>query len=214
MGRVQVFAHGESQPLVPNTSTPIAPKTGASRSCCARLSSRLAFAHSIALAMLRAEAGLILCGCFIILDRPVENYGTSASPQCSKNSSSNPRPPPHQRPSSKPKRKLEPLALFLPNRIVARPLLVLVAVAEALIFLGLWIRLAVQGAAQPDGSVGRAATIVARTGFGPRTRDFVFAQPRSSGARFGVVAGIGLPHGFSGVSPASSPPSAKADSCR
>ena len=42
-------------------------------------------------------------------------------------------------PIVKPKRRLEPLALFLPNRIVARPLLVLVAIAEALIFLGLWI---------------------------------------------------------------------------
>ena len=39
----------------------------------------------------------------------------------------------------KPRRKLEPLALFLPNRLVARPLLILVAVVEALIFLGLWI---------------------------------------------------------------------------
>ena len=41
----------------------------------------------------------------------------------------------------KPRRasKLEPLALFLPNRSVARPLIVLVAVAQALIFVGLWI---------------------------------------------------------------------------
>ena len=44
-----------------------------------------------------------------------------------------------QTPLVKPKRKLEPLALFGPNRIVARPLLVLIAVAEALLFLGLWI---------------------------------------------------------------------------
>ena len=42
-------------------------------------------------------------------------------------------------PASKRALKLEPLALFLPNRLVARPLLVLVAVVEALIFLGLWI---------------------------------------------------------------------------
>ncbi len=39
----------------------------------------------------------------------------------------------------KPKRKLEPLALFLPNRPIARTLLVLVALAQALLFVGLWI---------------------------------------------------------------------------
>ena len=44
-----------------------------------------------------------------------------------------------QAPVVKPKRRLEPLSLFLPNRIVARPLLVLVAVVQALLFLGLWI---------------------------------------------------------------------------
>ena len=47
--------------------------------------------------------------------------------------------PAAQTPVTKRARPFEPLALFLPNRIVARPLLVLVAVVEALIFLGLWI---------------------------------------------------------------------------
>ena len=50
-----------------------------------------------------------------------------------------PTPAATHAPVVKPKRPFDPLALFLPNRIVARPLLVLVAVIEALLFLGLWI---------------------------------------------------------------------------
>ena len=47
--------------------------------------------------------------------------------------------PATQTPVRKRAARWEPLALFLPNRLVARPLLVLVAIIEALLMLGLWI---------------------------------------------------------------------------
>ena len=40
---------------------------------------------------------------------------------------------------ARPKIKFNPLAIFQPNRIVSRPILALVAVAETLLLLGLWI---------------------------------------------------------------------------